>query len=65
VSLITSEKVRRNTRAFDLGAQCKRGGMSKERMRQFYAHERGHPDYNPEEMEKGWDWQDRSYRTIR
>jgi hypothetical protein len=53
-----------NKRAFDLGAQCRRAGINKERMLQYYGHEKENSDYNPTDMVAGWDDQDRNYRRI-
>jgi hypothetical protein len=50
-----------NKRAFDLGAQCRRAGINKERMLVYYGHEKDHSDYNPKDMVDGWDEQDRTY----
>ncbi len=51
-----------NQRAFDLGAQCRRAGINKERMLNYYAHENNHPDYDPTHMTAGWDDQNAKYQ---
>jgi hypothetical protein len=54
-----------NRRAFELGAQCRRAGLSEERMLTYYAHERNHPDYNPRDMVDGWNWQGQQYLVYK
>jgi hypothetical protein len=59
---LTKSKLKINKRAFELGSACRRAGLSKERMLDYYKHEMNNPDYNQHDMVDGWDHQDEQYR---
>jgi hypothetical protein len=47
----------------DQGKQCRRAGLTLQRMLDYYAHDIDR--YPPQLLEEGWRWQDGVYQRVR